>query len=166
MLAKSHITVPALNLAWFFGGALKDGDILPDTIDIPKGKKALVVTLIGSTDAFVEKPPEERPLFVEDMTPAELKKTAQRFRNENNGRKVEHDVDVVAIQREQGGDRDRDGGKKEMYQYNRFVTGLPQHQIEDKLIERKTRGVHILFITRILQLRLRLRFPCVVRLPF
>lgn len=123
-------------------GALKDGDILPDTIDIPKGKKALVVTLIGSTDAFVEKPPEERPLFVEDMTPAELKKTAQRFHNENNGRKVEHDVDVVAIQREQGGDRDRDGGKKEMYQYNRFVTGLPQHQIEDKLIERKTRNAN------------------------
>jgi hypothetical protein len=27
VLAKSHITVPALNLAWFFGGALKDGDL-------------------------------------------------------------------------------------------------------------------------------------------
>ena len=117
-------------------GALKDTDRLPDNIStcIPNGKNALVVTLIGSAEMLVEKPPEDRPRFVEDMTPEEVRK-AQRIGTENGARKLEDDVDIVALQREPG--EDRDDGKMEMYQYNRLVTGLPQHQIEDKLASRR-----------------------------
>jgi len=44
-------------------------------------------------------------------------------------------VDIVALQLESGIDRD-DNKKMGTYEYNRLVTGLPQHQINDMLIGR------------------------------
>lgn len=114
-------------------GFLKDNDRIPDSIQVPKGKNSIVVTLIGSAETLVEKPPEERPRFVEDMSVEEIMKAEKNIRDENGENAVDK-VDIVALQRERGSDRE--DGKMEMYQYNRLVTGLPQHQIGEKLAER------------------------------
>ncbi|KAL9185731.1 hypothetical protein ACHAXT_003508 [Thalassiosira profunda] len=113
-------------------GALKDDGVLPEKI--ATGKKAPVITLIGSAETLVEKSAEERPRFAEDMTEEELWRAT-------NGKTEEEDdadlVDVVALQKEPG--MERDDGKMEMYQYDRLVTGLPQGQINDKLVGRRKR---------------------------
>ncbi|GFH51719.1 hypothetical protein CTEN210_08195 [Chaetoceros tenuissimus] len=114
-------------------GFLKDDDTLPDTVTVPKRKTHLVVTLIGSADTLVEKPLIERPRFVEDMTKDELDDLKKFEKIKLSNRVVDHEIDIVALQKEMD---NRDDGKMEMYQYNRLVTGLPQHYIEDKLIER------------------------------
>ena len=116
-------------------GALKDDDNLPDNIKLPKGKTSIVVTLLGSAESLVEKPLEERPRFAEDMTAEEIWKATKASQKDDN--EEDHDnVDIVALQKEAG--MDRDDGKMERYQYNRLVTGLPQHQIDDMLASRKT----------------------------
>ena len=108
-------------------GALKDDD----TIQIPNGKSSIVVTLIGSAEVLVEKPLEERPLFSEDLTPEELWKATRP----QHMAQEEDIVDIIALQKEVG--FERDDGKAGLYQYNRLVTGLPQHQINDMLVCRK-----------------------------
>lgn len=117
-------------------GALKDDDAIPQNIKIPKGKTSIVVTLIGTADAMVEKSADERPRFEEDMTPEEVWK-ATRSKNVKNGSEEEEGdvVDIAALQKDAG--MDRDDGKMEMYQYDRLVTGLPQRQINDMLVSRK-----------------------------
>ncbi|KAL7537278.1 hypothetical protein ACHAXR_008672 [Thalassiosira sp. AJA248-18] len=121
-------------------GALKDDDIIPDNIAVPsKGKDSIVVTLIGSAESLVEKPFEERPRFSEDMTPEEIWKAQRAGIIDDQEEGGDHDnVDIVALQKKAG--MDRDDGKMEMYQYNRLVTGLPQHQIDDSLSSRKKVG--------------------------
>lgn len=113
-------------------GALKDGDALPEYITHAKGSKPIVVTLIGNADTLVEVKEEERPKFAEDMTPEELWKATR-----SNGATGEDGdiIDIPALQKEPG--MERDDGKMEVYEYNRLVTGLPQHQIDDILIERR-----------------------------
>ena len=110
-------------------GALKDDD----TIQIPNGKSSIVATLIGNADVLVEKPIEERPLFSEDLTPEELWKATRP--QHMNTQEEEDIVDIIAMQKEVG--FERDDGKAGMYQYNRLVSGLPQHQINDMLLCRK-----------------------------
>lgn len=126
-------------------GALKDDDdiIIPGGIlRVPTKKEGksksksksrrIIVTLIGSSESLEEKPPEERPRFEEDMTPEELwRATTRRTDGDDDDGVV---VDIVALQKEPG--MERDDGKMEMYEYNRFVTGLPQHQINDMLASR------------------------------
>ena len=114
-------------------GALKDGVDLPETITPPKGKSAITVTLIGSADTLVETPVEERPRFSEDMTPQEIWNATRRSGDEDDG--GDNIVDIPALQMEPG--MDRDDGKMEMYEYNRLVMGLPQHQINDVLLARR-----------------------------
>ena len=82
-------------------GFLKDNDRIPDNIQLPKGKHTIVVTLIGSAETLVEKPPEERPRFVEDMTVEEIMKAEKNIREENGENAVDK-VDIVALQRERG----------------------------------------------------------------
>jgi WD40 repeat protein len=114
-------------------GTLNDTDCI-SVIDASKGK--LVVTLVGSADTIVDKPPDERPRFLEDMSPEELKQVQRdEWAKANEGGEEVAIVDIVALQNEVG--FDRDDGKMEMYEYNRFVTGLPQHQINDILVHRK-----------------------------
>jgi len=108
-------------------GTLKDDDTIQ-----PNGKSSLIITLIGNADVLVEKPLEERPLFSEDLTPEELWKAT---RPQHMDTKEEDIVDIIALQKEVG--FERDDGKAGMYQYNRLVTGLPQHQINDMLVRRK-----------------------------
>ena len=60
-------------------GALAAGAELPQTLAIPKGKAALVITLIGAagTSAELEQhvaPPETPVVFLEDLTPEEREK--------------------------------------------------------------------------------------------
>lgn len=102
-------------------GALKDDGVLPNDIsDCSKGgRDALMVTLIGSAESLTGR-------SVSPKVDAE----------------VEHDValcagdvvDIVALQLEPG--FERDDGKVSTYEYNRLVTGLPQHQINDMLLRR------------------------------
>jgi WD40 repeat protein len=110
-------------------GALKDTDIIPD--DIPDNTK---LTLIGTADTLAEKSIEERPRFVEDMTDEEIWKLKQIAKNGNGVDNNGPIIDIVALQKEHG--MDRDDGKMEMYEYNRLVTGLPQQQINDMLVQR------------------------------
>ena len=119
-------------------GPLQNVDILPQTIlssqnNHSKGSN-IVVTLIGSADVLIEKLIEERPVFAEDMTPEELWK-ATRGKDINEQDDEDDVVDIPALQKRRG--MERDDGKKEMYQYNRLVTGLPQGQINDMLVSRK-----------------------------
>lgn len=119
-------------------GPLQNVDILPQTIlssqnNHSKGSN-IVVTLIGSADVLIEKSIEERPVFAEDMTPEELWK-ATRGKDINEQDDEDDVVDIPALQKRRG--MERDDGKKEMYQYNRLVTGLPQGQINDMLVSRK-----------------------------
>lgn len=126
-------------------GALKDDDdiIIPGgIIRVPtkEGKRSrrIVVTLVGSAESLDEKPPEERPRFEEDMTPEELWRATRRTGADEPAADGDDDdavvVDIVALQKEPG--MERDDGKMEMYQYDRLVTGLPQHQINDMLAGR------------------------------
>jgi len=108
-------------------GTLKDDDTIQ-----PNGKSSLIITLIGNADVLVEKPIKERPLFSEDLTPEELWKAT---RPQHMDTQEEDIVDIIALQKEVG--FERDDGKAGMYQYNRLVTGLPQHQINDMLVCRK-----------------------------
>jgi len=119
----------------FWKGALKDADNLPENFSIPKGHDALLVTLIGSAEVMVEKSQDERPRFVEDMTPEELK-AAQRMlaREETDVNDDPPEGDIVALQLVP---EDRNDGKMEAYQYNRLVNGLPQRKIEDRLRVRR-----------------------------
>ena len=113
-------------------GALKDA--IPGAVALPKGKRSLVVTLIGSADVLAETPPGERPRFSEDMTPQQLWEATR-----TPGGVDRQDVfDIVALQKEPG--MDRDDGKMETYAYDRLVTGLPQQQIEDALARGKEHG--------------------------
>lgn len=112
-------------------GAIQDAATVPD--DIPDNTK---ITLIGTVDRLAEKSIEERPRFVEDMTDEELWNLKQMAKN---GKGVEGNndgpiIDIVALQKEYG--LERDDGKTEMYEYNRLVTGLPQQQINDMLVQR------------------------------
>jgi len=108
-------------------GQLKDNDTIQ-----PNGKSSIVISLIGNADVLVEKPIEERPIFSEDLTPEELWKAT---RPQHMDTKEEDIVDIIALQKEVG--FERDDGKAGMYQYNRLVSGLPQHQINDMLVCRK-----------------------------
>eukprot|EP00985_Skeletonema_marinoi_P009649 scaffold4492_cov138-Skeletonema_marinoi.AAC.4 len=76
---------------------------------------------------------DERPRFVEDMTDEEIWKLKQNSRGVNDDTDGPI-IDIIALQKEHG--MERDDGKMEMYEYNRLVTGLPQHQIEDMLLQR------------------------------
>jgi len=122
-------------------GALNDKHILPENIKqcLPKGKDSLPVTLIGSAEVLIEKPVEERPRFVEDLTPEERHNLEFSNATETTESKLsathQQTGDIVALQRTPG--QDRNDNKMEMYQYNRFVKGLPQRQIEDNLRKRK-----------------------------
>lgn len=116
-------------------GPLKDE--FPAIVAAPKGKRAAhVVTLIGSAETLVETPAGERPRFEEDMTPEEVWRAARG--GAAVGEEEGDVVDVPALQLEAG--MERDDGKMEAYQYNRLVTGLPQHQINDALVRRKNGG--------------------------
>jgi hypothetical protein len=53
---------------------------------------------------------------------------------DNDGNNDHPIIDIVALQKEHG--MNRDDGKMEMYEYNRLVTGLPQRQIDDMLLKR------------------------------
>eukprot|EP00986_Skeletonema_menzelii_P012580 scaffold6985_cov139-Skeletonema_menzelii.AAC.2 len=115
-------------------GALKDTDVItPNNGDdgIPDNIK---ITLIGTADKLIEKSIDERPRFVEDMSEEEI----WRLNQTNNNRGHDNDdnpiIDIIALQKEHG--MQRVDGKMEMYEYNRLVTGLPQHQIEDMLRQR------------------------------
>jgi len=113
-------------------GALKDTDVIATDVDsIPNNTK---ITLIGTADTLVEKSMEERPRFVEDMTDEEIWKLKQNSRGVNDDDTDGPIIDIIALQKEHG--MDRGDGKMEMYEYNRLVTGLPQHQIEDMLLQR------------------------------
>ena len=124
-------------------GFLEDTDDLPTRL--PKGKKTLPVTLIGSAEVLVETPLEDRPLFQEDMSAKELQEVKRQARlaaasTSAAGEGSEDDItigDIVALQR---APEDRNDDKMDMYQYNRLVTGLPQRQIEDKLRVRRDRS--------------------------
>ena len=110
-------------------GALKDTHV----IDISPQSNAKI-TLIGTTDKLVEKSMDERPVFVEDLTREELWKLEQSANNEGGDNGDDPIIDIVALQKEYG--MDRDDGKMEMYEYNRLTTGLPQQQINDMLLRR------------------------------
>ena len=112
----------------YWKGALKDVDIVPD--NIPNNTK---ITLIGTADKLDEKSIDERPRFVEDMTEEEVWELQQKAKG---GAGVDDDpiIDIIALQKEHG--MNRDDGKMEMYEYNRLVTGLPQQQINDMLVQR------------------------------
>ena len=112
-------------------GALKDTDpIIPD--NIPENTK---ITLIGTAETLVEKSMEERPRFVEDMTDEEIWQLQRQQQQQNDGGNNDHPIiDIVALQKEHG--MNRDDGKMEMYEYNRLVTGLPHRQIDDMLRKR------------------------------
>ncbi|EJK50535.1 hypothetical protein THAOC_30462, partial [Thalassiosira oceanica] len=90
------------------------------------------VTLIGSAEKLIEKSLDERPLFEEDLTQEEVWRLR---RGQDADAEMADAVDIVALQREVG--MDRDDGKADAYQYNRLVTGLPQRQINDTLVGRK-----------------------------
>merc|ERR1712151_751670 len=126
----------------YWKGFLKDNDTIPTNISIPKGKDALIITLIGTIETFVDKPINERPNFIEDMSIDDINRL--KIKDLKDG----DDIDVVALQFEPG--NDRDDGKMGMYQYNRYVTGLPQHQIRDMLVKRrdkrkrKDEGMHLI----------------------
>ena len=123
-------------------GALKDTDHIPLDIIVPKGKNSISVTLIGSAEVLVEKPPEARPRFIEDMTTEEVKQeeTSRLIAGHDSLEEESTSTvvgDIIALQRIS---EDRNDGKMEMYQYNRLVSGLPQRQIEDKLRIRQDRS--------------------------
>lgn len=113
-------------------GPLKDDETLPKNMN--RAGKKIVITLIGTAETMVEKSMDERPQFVEDLTPEELwkLKRAAMGKSEENDR-----IDIVALQKEIGMERDEDSNKMEAYQYNRLVTGLPQHRINDLLMQRQ-----------------------------
>eukprot|EP00573_Skeletonema_grethae_P004054 CAMPEP_0201704188 /NCGR_PEP_ID=MMETSP0578-20130828/42067_1 /ASSEMBLY_ACC=CAM_ASM_000663 /TAXON_ID=267565 /ORGANISM="Skeletonema grethea, Strain CCMP 1804" /LENGTH=612 /DNA_ID=CAMNT_0048192167 /DNA_START=27 /DNA_END=1866 /DNA_ORIENTATION=- len=124
-------------------GALKDshvltfnnsnggvGGVMPDNIKM---------TLIGTAEKLIEKSIEERPQFVEDLTEEEIWRLETAAATNNNSRGApdgDRDViiDIAALQKHHG--MERDDGKMEVYEYNRLVSGLPQHQIEDMLLDR------------------------------
>jgi len=113
-------------------GALKDDTVVPE-FPPSKGKaKPFVVTLIGSAEKLIEKSLDERPLFEEDLTQEEVWRLR---RGQDADAEMADAVDIVALQREVG--MDRDDGKADAYQYNRLVTGLPQRQINNTLVGRK-----------------------------
>jgi|AntRauTorckE5430_2_1112549.scaffolds.fasta_scaffold00963_5 WD40 repeat protein len=114
----------------YWKGALKDTDNLPVDFIVPKGMNSIIVTLIGSAEVLVEKTPEERVRFVEDMTTEEVKEAEKLAAGHDSAEESIGVGDIVALQRTL---EDRNDGKMEMYQYNRLVNGLPQQQIEDKL---------------------------------
>lgn len=116
-------------------GALKDADKISDLILKQRGiPQTAVITLIGSAETLEEKSPSGRVRFLEDMTPDEFSRLEMSQYQDVDGDVLDI-VDIAALQKEPGVER-RDG-KIGMYQYNRFVTGLPQHEISDLLRERK-----------------------------
>ena len=133
----------------YWRGVLKDTDHLNGENQIKRknlnknGK--ITITLIGSKEKLVEKAIQDRPRFVEDMNPEELRMVQRSLQNNNGdedekrlGSDITHCVnDIVALQRERGLNRFQDENKIGMYRYNRLVTGLTQHQIQDKLTTRQ-----------------------------
>ena len=112
-------------------GAVKNDSVLQ--FPPSKGKaKPYVVTLIGSAEKLIEKSIDERPLFEEDLTEEEVWRLR---RGQDADAEMASAVDIVALQREVG--MDRDDGKADAYQCNRLVIGLPQSQINDTLVKRK-----------------------------
>jgi hypothetical protein len=115
-------------------GPLKDSSNVSSLLEaceqLPKN---LAVTLIGSTEILEDKSIDDRPKFMEDMTPDEIKQMElSQYQEDEDETDI---VDIVALQKEPG--LERHDGKVGMYQYNRFVTGLPQHQINSILVKRK-----------------------------
>ena len=115
-------------------GALKDDENILYLIQARKDiSSSLVVTLIGSVETLDEQPLDNRPKFLEDMTADEIKQMEmEQYRQDYDEIDV---VDITALQKAPG--LDRQDGKVGMYQYNRFVTGLPQHQINSLLAKQK-----------------------------
>lgn len=114
-------------------GPLGDEDDLSTMLQWDKVPKNLVITLIGSTDTLQEKSLDERPKFIEDMTADEIKQMEmEQYQNKEDEGDI---VDIPALQKEPG--LERYDNKVGMYEYNRFVTGLPQHQINSILAKRK-----------------------------
>ena len=111
-------------------GALKDADYpnIPDNIT-----ENTKITLIGTIETLIEKSIEDRPRFIEDMTDEEIWQL-QKHQNDGGSNNNHPIIDIVALQKEHG--MNRDDGKMEMYEYNRLVTGLPQQQINDMLCQR------------------------------
>ena len=116
-------------------GALKDDENILYLIQQAREdiSNNLVITLIGSVETLDEKPLDNRPKFLEDMTADEIKEMEmEQYRQDYDETDV---VDITALQKAPG--LERNDGKVGMYQYNRFVTGLPQHQINSLLAKQK-----------------------------
>lgn len=115
-------------------GPLKDSDDLASLILADKSAKNPVITLIGSAETLEEKSMDDRPRFIEDMSASEIKQMEmmQYLDQEEDDTDT---VDIVVLQKNPGIER-RDN-RIGMHEYNRFVTGLPQHQINSLLAKRK-----------------------------
>ncbi|KAL3786513.1 hypothetical protein ACHAW5_002053 [Stephanodiscus triporus] len=106
---------PAFWHAW--RGALNDDDFVPHHLAVvPHGKRG-------------EK-------FSGTLVVTHPKAEAENGNGNGDGDGDGHVMDIVALQMEAGIDRD-DGRKEGNYEYNRLVTGLPQHHINDVLARRR-----------------------------
>lgn len=115
-------------------GPLKDTDNISELILACKDPTNVVVTLIGSAEVLQEKSLDDRPRFLEDMSPDDIKRMEMSQYQDDDQDEI-NIVDIVALQKEPG--VERHDGKVGTYQYNRFVTGLPQHQVNSMLTKRK-----------------------------
>jgi WD40 repeat protein len=102
-----------------------------------KNKTTLVVTLIGSAETLREPPlfaaAAAQTGFLEDLSP-EQRLAAEQAQQQAAMATAEGMIAVLQRPPDL-----RDDGKKEVYSYNRLVTGLPQRQIEELLRKRRQR---------------------------
>lgn len=114
-------------------GALKDGDVINESLTLSSGQSELVIMLIGTADA-VPAPPEEKVKFIEDLSPEEV---ASEAAASAAAELMAAEGMIIALQKLPG---ERGDNKMDKYKYNSLVFGLPQRQIEDKLRARREDG--------------------------
>jgi len=114
-------------------GMLRDGIHFDKSI----ASGVLIITLIGSAEA----PPAatQKHRFVEDLTPEEI--AAAEASKAQEALKLSEGM-IIPLQKPPIL-RQEDKQRKEVYAYNRLVTGLPQYQIEELLRQRDNIKPHL-----------------------